>query len=194
MKLRKLKEGFEALRRQARPWIRSRRMEISVLVVCSFMVLLAPLYALGNPSVKKSWVTVYEAPRAGSTSVSSPPGQVEKPSSDEAFGRHLDTVTGLYSTVITVLTVMLAAVVSLAFFTVRAGSRAEMDKALRDVVESQDFKNFLQTKIQAGVATGIENELGNVQDLVDELRRMYEALDDVAVLSESENSDGDSKA
>ncbi|HHA2625312.1 hypothetical protein I5W21_13860 [Stenotrophomonas maltophilia] len=194
MKLRKLKEGFEALRRQARPWIRSRRMEILVLVVCSFMVLLAPLYALGNPSVKKSWVTVYEAPRAGSTSVSSPPGQVEKSSSDEAFGRHLDTVTGLYSTVITVLTVMLAAVVSLAFFTVRAGSRAEMDKALRDVVESQDFKNFLQAKIQAGVATGIENELGNVQDLVDELRRMYEALDDVAVLSESENSDGDSKA
>jgi len=172
----------------------SRWKEISVIFICLSMVFFSPLYALGSPAVKKSWVTIYEAPRVASAPAVAAAVPVDKPSSDEAFGRHLDTMADFYGTVITMLTVMLGAVVTLAFFTVKAGTRAEMDRALREVVESQDFKNFLQAKIQAGVATGIENELGNVQDLVDELRRMYEALDDVVVLSESESTDGDSKA
>lgn len=189
MKLPHWNWDLASIGRVTRLWLGRRWMESSVGVLCALMAVLVPLYGFAHPVVKKSWVTVYEAP-AAATPPSGPPMQVEKPSSDEAFGRQLDTLTSFYGTVITVLTVMLAAVVSLAFFTVRAGSRAEMDKALRDVVESQDFKNYLQTKIQAGVSEGIDDRLGNVQDLVDELQRMYEALDDVVVRRQRESADG----
>ncbi|WP_182656647.1 hypothetical protein [Stenotrophomonas lacuserhaii] len=192
MKLRKLKGTHTSLLGQAGPWIRSRWIGLSVVGVCVCMVLFAPVYALGNPAIKKSWVTIYQTPKLVDAAAPVPVGQAERPSSDEAFGRHLDTVTGFYGTVITMLTVMLGAVVSLAFFTVKASSRAEMERALRDVVDSEDFRAFLRAKIQAGVATGIENELGNVFDLVDELRGMYEQLDDIAIKSKSENVNGDS--
>lgn len=189
MKLRHWHRDLVSSGRVGRAWLRHRRMEVVVVILCALMSALVPLYAFAHPVVKKSWVTVYETPKEAASPTGAP-AQAERPSSDEAFGRQLDTLTSFYGTVITVLTVMLAAVVSLAFFTVRAGSRAEMDKALRDVVESQDFRNYLQTKIQAGVSEGIDDRLGNVQDLVDELQQMYEALDDVVVRRQRENSDG----
>jgi hypothetical protein len=164
-------------------WMRSHKMDCLVLVMCAAMVLFAPIYAMAGAGEGPSWTNAYNlTPRAA---------EPQAPPVEEPFGRHLDTLTSFYGTVITVLTVLLAAVLSLAFFTVKAGSRSEMDRALREIVESKDFKDFLRDKIQVNVASGIEEQLGNVQDLVEELQRLYEALDDIVVTREREVEDGD---
>lgn len=170
-------------------WMRSHKVDCLVLILCSAMVFFAPLYAAAGAGEGPSWTNAYNL-----TPDQKGASEPIKVAPDEPFGRHLDTLTSFYGTVITVLTVLLAAVLSLAFFTVKVGSRSEMDRALREIVESREFKEFLREKIQANVASGIEDQLGNVQDLVEELQRLYEAVDDVVISNEREGEDGDRKA
>lgn len=147
------------------------------VLICMAMAVFAPLWALAKPAVDRSWVSVYQecSPQAGA-SVTTPQASPAA-SCDEAFGRHLDTLTSFYSTVITVLTVMLGAVVTLAFFTIRAGTRAEQEKAILNALDSQSMRSH----IEARVASSVEEQIGDVAQTIEELQQLYESLDDIVI-------------
>ncbi|MBV6857942.1 hypothetical protein KWH07_09865 [Xanthomonas campestris pv. zingibericola] len=162
---------------------RVRWAGVAVLFLCAGMLAFRPLYALAKPEVTKSWVNVYQAPPADPSIK-----QDVNSGSDEAFGRHLDVITSFYGTVITVLTVMLGGVISLAYITVRVGSQAEMDKAIRERVDSETIRAYMQSK----VAEQVSEQIGDVNRMIEELQLLYESLDDIVIARERRDEDGNS--
>lgn len=121
-----------------------------------------------NPDRGDKWVQVYQVqPAESATPVKS---------SDEAFGRQLDTLTAYYDKLINLLLFLLGTITTLAFFTVRASSHAETEKAAKEALGLPS----LQALISAKVAEEVEAQVGNITELFEKLQGLYEGLDDIA--------------
>lgn len=175
----------------AAPWI--------VLALCVLIAFARPVYAHLRPEVKESWVVSYQAPASWHTvarpDAHAPPepaaAQQAGPSIDSAFGRHLDTLTEFYDKLINFLFVLLATITALAFFTIRANTKAEQERAAFEAIDSARVKALIQEK----VAEEISVQIGDIKTTLEELQGLYEVLDDAVIAQAKRKKDsGDSQA
>ncbi|HDS1650389.1 TPA: hypothetical protein QEL68_002111 [Stenotrophomonas maltophilia] len=145
---------------KAAPWI--------VVPLCLMIAFSRPLYGMTNPDRGNKWVQVYQVQPVESA--------IPAKSSDEAFGRQLDTLTAYYDKLINLLLFLLGTITTLAFFTVRASSHAETEKAAKEALGLPS----LQALISAKVAEEVEAQVGSITELFEKLQGLYEGLDDIA--------------
>lgn len=171
-----------------RKWIRRNWSLCLLYLALATVAVGAPVYAALSNTHEVTWVQVVtKAPTA------IPPKQDD--SRDAEFGRQLDILTSFYETVIGVLLLLLATITALAFLVIRATSRKEAERIALEVVESAEFKRTLNAK----VAKQVEEQVGNLPTLMEDLSYLYESLDDILVKRKEHkdnrgNQDGDRKA
>lgn len=148
---------------KAAPWV--------VVPLCLMISFARPVYGMADPDKGVKWVQVYQLqPQTPAAS------EKQEKSSDEAFGRQLDTLTAYYDKLINLLLFLLGTITTLAFFTVRASSHAELEKAAKEALELP----VLKAAIAAKVADEVEQQVGNMVETLERLQGLYEALDDIA--------------
>lgn len=159
------------------PWI--------VIVICALIVIARPVYAQLSPDSQQSWVVAYKGPTDARTAlkvstgpaVPAAPAMSAPPTSDEAFGRHLDTLTEFYDKLINFLFLLLGTITALAFFTIRANTKAEQEKAAFEAIESDHVKGLIAAKVSEEVAA----QIGDIKATLEELQALYEILDDAVI-------------
>lgn len=148
--------------------------------LCVVIAFARPVYGMSGPDRGAKWVQVYQL---HSDSQAKP--EKQEKSSDEAFGRQLDTLTAYYDKLINLLLFLLGTITTLAFFTVRASSHAELERAAKEAVETPALKALLA----ASVASEVSHQVGDIQETLERLQGLYEALDDIALeRKKSENN------
>lgn len=142
-----------------------------LLVICGLLLSIAvvvPSYAQAVTSAHRYQVAL----------ASTPPDEA---SLSESFGRQLDTLTSLYSTVITVLSILLAAVAGLAAFSTAFVSRARAAETARDESkayrESEEYKALLRQEIQHAVEKRLAERLEKFTALAETMQQLYEEND-----------------
>ena len=171
-----------------RNWL-LRNWPIVAVWFCLSVMASMPVYAALHKPSQVTWVQVFEQPTCATTKTGCD-GPEKAPSSDEAFGRQLDILTSFYQTIINWLVLLVATITALAFYTIRATSRQEAERIAREVIESEDFRG----RVVAKVAAEVENQIGDISRLVEELQRMYEALDDIVGDKERGDEHGNREA
>lgn len=144
------------------PWI--------ILGLCVLIALARPVYAQLKPEATQSWVQVYQVQAPAKE-------QAAAPGNDQAFGRQLDTLTEFYDKLINFLFVLLATITALAFFTIRANTKAEQERAAFEAIDSERVKGLIQGK----VAEEISVQIGDIKATLEELQALYEVLDDAVI-------------
>lgn len=101
----------------------------------------------------------------------------DEASLSESFGRQLDTLTSLYSTVITVLSVLLAAVGGFAVFASRARAAETARDEAKAYRDSDEYKALLRQEIQQAVEKRLAEILAKFTALGEKMQELYEEND-----------------
>lgn len=148
-------------------WWLNRRM----LTVTGFCVLLALLHPVGIAFSQigdgKTWTKVVSVEVVEPVLSACSAGNGK----DEAFGRQLDILTSFYTTIITLSLALFAVVAAFAFFTISFVSRERAEEIARSVLESKDFRNRIDQKVEERVDVNVED----IRDALAEFQVAYEA-------------------